>query len=411
MQNEFKTVENGGVASAAGFVAGGTFAGIKRPGRDKRDLGLLFSEMPCAVAGAFSQNSIVSPSVTLSRDITRQGHAVRGAVVESGSANCAVGEQGLIDARDAVALAAKRLNVEPQEILIGTTGLIGVELPMKLIAEHIPNIELSRDGGTDFARAMMTTDTCVKQCAVQFETSSGGLITIGGAAKGSGMINPNMATMLAFATTDAAVERAFLQAELSEIVNLTFNQIDVDGDLSPNDTTLVFANGAAKNAELNAQNAQTEDARRFRQGLFQVCKNLAMAIARDAEGGKNRLIEVHIIGAKSDLEARQAARSVASSLLVKTAVYGHDPNWGRIMMAVGKAQVGLDESKLSIFINGIKIVEDGRSLPFNVQSVVGSLAEATVSLKIDLAVGAGEGFAWGGELTEEYIIFNSAYTT
>lgn len=401
-------IKDGGVTSAKGFLAGGVFAGIKHPGRDKRDLGLLFSPTPCAVAGTFSQNSVLSPSVVVSRECVQSGTKAHGLVVESGSANCAVGEQGFIDARQTVALAAQKLEVEPNQILIATTGLIGTELPMQLIAQHLPNVQCTADGGMDFARAMLTTDTRPKHCAVEAELANGTKITIGGAAKGSGMVHPNMATMLAFVTTDAPVEARCLQAVLGEAVELTFNQIDIDGDQSTNDMVVLFANGAAGGAEITADSA---DFSALQAGVRAVCQDLAISIARDAEGGKNRLLEVEVVGAESDADARKAARSVASSLLVKTAVYGHDPNWGRIMMAVGKAQVALSEPKLQIFINGIQIVDHGISVPFNVQSVVGSLAGEKVALKINLAVGKGRGLAWGGEITEEYVVFNSAYTT
>lgn len=401
-------LENGGVVSAQGFLADGVFAGIKRSGRDKRDLGILFSENPCVVAGTFSQNSILSPSVVISRDCVNSGKAVHGLVVESGSANCAVGEQGFIDARQTVTLAAAELGVEPTQLLIATTGLIGVELPMQLITEHIPNIKPSREGGLDFARAMLTTDTRTKQYATQIQLKSGAKIKLGGVAKGSGMVHPNMATMLAFMTTDAAVEAQFLQNALSDAVKLTFNQIDIDGDQSTNDMVLLFANGAAGNNKITEQ---SDDASQLRVALLAVCEKLAIAIVRDAEGGQNRLLEVQIVGAASDTDARKVALEVASSLLVKTAVYGHDPNWGRIMMAVGKSQVALREDQLQIFINGIQIVEHGCSVPFNAQSVVGSLAGETVILSVNLAVGNGKGRAWGGEITEEYVVFNSAYTT
>ena len=399
-------VENGGVTSARGFSAGGVFAGIKTPGEDKLDIGLLYSELPCTAAGVYSRNSVVSPSVTLTRQLVGAGAAVHGVVANSGCANCAVGEQGLIDARETVSIAARRLGVDAEQALIASTGVIGVELPMALIREHVPRIRLSEDAGDEFARAIMTTDTHAKQIAVRVDVD-GTAITVGGCAKGAGMIHPNMATMLSFITTDAAVSRPFLQQTLSEAVAVSFNQIDVDGDQSTNDTVLLLANGAAGNSELSGGDSGSDS---FAGAVGYVSRYLARELARDGEGAR-RLIEVRVEGAETDADARMAARSVASSLLVRTAVYGQDPNWGRILMAVGKTEIALDESRVKVFVNDIQIVEGGRAIPFNTQSVVAGLGELEVRLRVDLDVGKGSGEAWGCDLTEEYVVFNSAYTT
>ena len=331
---------------------------------------------------------------------------VHGVVANSGCANCAVGEQGLIDARETVELAAAKLGVGSDQVLIASTGVIGVELPMALIRDHLPRIQLSDDAGDEFARAIMTTDTHAKQIAVQTEVD-GKTVTVGGCAKGAGMIHPNMATMLAFMSTDAAVEREFLQSTLSDAVELTFNQIDIDGDQSTNDTVAILANGAAGNSALEGGDQGSEN---FAQAVMYVAKYLAKELARDGEGAR-RLIEVTVEGAHSDVDARKAARSVASSLLVRTAVYGQDPNWGRILMAVGKTQIPLDESRISVFVNDIQIVDGGKAIPFNIQSVVASLGAPEVRLRVGLDVGDGTGEAWGCDLTEEYVVFNSAYTT
>ena len=406
MSSDMTRVDPGGVTSAVGFSAGAIFAGIKTAGEDKRDIGLLFSDRPCAVAGTFSQNSVLSPSVTLSKEIVDGGHTVRGVLANSGVANCAVGEQGLVDAREATSLAAARLGVDTDEVLIASTGIIGVELPMALMREHIPQIELADDAGPDFAAAIITTDTHTKEIAVRV-TIGGVTVTIGGCAKGSGMIHPNMATMLSFLTTDAAVEKQFLQETLSSAVKLSFNQIDVDGDQSTNDTVLLLANGAAGNSPLSAGDS---DAEAFAAAIGYITRWLAREMARDGEGAQT-LIEVTVEGAKSDDDARNAARSVASSLLVRTAVYGRDPNWGRILMAVGKSQIPLDESKIQVFVNDIQIVDEGKAISFSVTSVVAALGEPEVRFRISLNVGDGFGEAWGCDLTEEYVIFNSAYTT
>ena len=401
-----KIIDGGTVTSPRGFSAGATFAGLKSPGPGKLDLGLLLSDSPCTVAGTFSQNSIVSPSVTLSRSTVNAGGLARGIVANSGCANCSVGEQGLVDAREVTALAAAALGVEPEEMLICSTGVIGVELPMGIIREHLPAIRLSEDGGHNLARAIITTDTHTKERAVQVEID-GRTVTVGGIAKGSGMIHPNMATMLCFMATDAAVEREYLRETLGEAVAVSFNQIDIDGDQSTNDTVLLLANGAAGNAPLAGGDAGSEA---FARAVTDVAQYLARELARDGEGA-SRLIEVSVEGAKTDEDARRAARSVASSLLVKTAVHGRDPNWGRIMMAVGKTAIELDESKIKIFINDIQIVEGGVAIPYFTQSVVAALGEPEVFLRVSLGVGTGAGLAWGCNLSEEYVVFNSAYTT
>ena len=406
--NELTIVEGGGVASAQGFAAGGVFAGIKTPGEDKYDLGLLYSDRECAVAGTFTQNSVVSPSVTVSKDVVARGIG-RAVIANSGCANCSVGEQGLIDARDAASIGASELGVDSEEVLIASTGVIGVELPMNLIRDYTPRIEVrgGNDAGLEFAKSIMTTDTHPKQIAVQYESSDGSTVTVGGCAKGAGMIHPNMATMLCFISTDADVEQSFLQATLSEAVTLSFNQIDIDGDQSTNDTVAILANGASGSARVAGGDA---DSAKFANAVKYVNRYLAIELARDGEGARH-LITAVVEGAYSDEDARKAARSVAASLLVRTAVYGRDPNWGRIMMAVGKTGIPLVESEIEIFVNGIQIVAEGKAIAYNVQSVIAALDHPEVELRVDLKCGDGFGEAWGCDLTEEYVVFNSAYTT
>lgn len=407
----------GGVTAAKGFKAGGVFAGIKTPGEDKYDLGILASDTLCTVAGTFTRNSIVSPSVALSKEVVGRGTA-RAIVANSGCANTAVGEQGMIDARETARLAARRANISSEDVLVASTGVIGEELPMGLIRRHIRTIELSEDGGTEFAKSIMTTDTHHKEYAVQFD-HEGKTVTVGGCAKGAGMIHPNMATMLAFITTDAHVEPALLQSSLSSAVERTFNQIDVDGDQSTNDTVALLANGASGArptiptvrgmGDWNVEGVMVHGYP-FLAALALVCRNLAISLARDGEGAQH-LITAEVRGAHSDEDALQAARGIVSSSLVKTAVYGRDPNWGRIMMAVGATGIPLDESKIAIFINDIHIVDEGKAIAFNTQSVISALGEQDVDITVDLNVGDGTGTAWGSDLTEDYVVFNSAYTT
>lgn len=405
MAGAIELVQGGTVTTARGFVAGATFAGLKTFAEDKLDLGIIFSETPCSVAGVFTTSTIVSPTVSVNRKRVTQGVA-RGLVVNAGIANACVGEQGFKDAEDMAAVAAQKLGAKAEEVLVCSTGVIGVELPMSLIRDGMEIISLSDQGGHQVALAMMTTDTRPKEVAVTFEVD-GHQVHLGGVAKGSGMIHPNMATMLSFITTDAAVDQGFLQATLSEVNEDSFNMLTVDGDSSTNDTVLVLANGAAGNAPITAGSPAAET---FKQALFQVCVHLTRELARDGEGA-SRLIMVEVGGAKDTAEARQAARTIASSSLVKSAVYGADPNWGRVLAALGRSGTAVDESKIDLFVNGVCIMEAGKPVPFHRDAVVALMQGPEVSFRLQLNLGQGEATAWGCDLTEEYVIINSAYTT
>ena len=398
-------VQGGGVTSPKGFVAGAVYAGIKSKAPDALDLGVLLSEAPASVAGTFSKNRVLSPSVVLSRERVARGSA-RGVVVNSGCANCAVGRPGLTDAEEMTALAASHAGVDVEQMLVCSTGLIGVELPMALIRQNIGNVELTDHGGADFARSIMTTDTRSKEIAVSVDIG-GTRVTLGGAAKGVGMIHPDMATMLAFISTDADVEQGFLQSALSEAVDVSFNMIDVDGDTSTNDTVLVLANGAAGGEPIREGSA---DAGVFQEALSYVCVALGKELAADGEGART-LIEAVVDGAASDEEARKAARSVASSLLVKAMVHGRDPNWGRVMMAIGKSGAEFEESNVDLFIAGIQMVHEGVAIPYLKDAVISAMGADQVRLSVDLNGGDASATAWGCDLTEEYVTFNSAYST
>jgi glutamate N-acetyltransferase/amino-acid N-acetyltransferase len=398
-------VQGGGVTSAKGFVAGGTYAGIKSDAAEALDLGILLSEAPATVAGTFTTSKVVSPSVVLTRERVAGGHA-RGVVANSGCANCSVGEQGLKDAEEMAALAAGHVGVDAGDVLVCSTGLIGVELPMALVRQNIGNVELSDHGGTEFARAIMTTDTRSKEIAVSVDVA-GTRITVGGAAKGVGMIHPDMATMLAFISTDATVEQAFLQQSLGDAVDASFNMIDVDGDTSTNDTVLVLANGMAGGEEIR-EGAASADA--FHEALTYVCTALAKELARDGEGART-LIEVVVEGAATAADARTAARTVASSILVKAMVHGRDPNWGRVMAALGRSGIDFEESKVDLFIAGIQMVHEGVAIPYLKDAVISAMSDADLRFGISLNGGDARATAWGCDLTEEYVTFNSAYST
>ena len=398
-------VHRGGVASAQGFTAGGVHAGIKTAGDGVFDLGIVLSDSPASAAGVFSQNKVLSPSVTLSSRRIANGSA-RAIVANSGCANCSVGQQGLTDAEEMTALAAAHVDVDPEDVLIGSTGLIGVELPMALVRQNLGNIILSDDGGNRFARSIMTTDTHAKEVAVSTQID-GREIVIGGCAKGSGMIHPNMATMLSFITTDAAVEPSFLQEALKDAADASFNMIDVDGDQSTNDTLVVLANGRAGGAEIRGG---TPEAGEFQEALTYVCVELAKEMARDGEGATH-LVEVTVEGTHTLQDARRAARKIVSSLLVKAMIYGRDPNWGRVMMALGNNGIEFEESDVDIFINEIHIVHEGMSISYLKDAVVSSMSEEEVRIRVSVGSGEGAATAWGCDLTEGYVIENSAYST
>ena len=398
-------IHRGGVSSAQGFTAGGVLAGIKTAGDGVFDLGIVVSDSPASAAGVFSQNKVLSPSVTLSRRRIANGGA-RAIVANSGCANCSVGHQGLTDAEEMTALAAAHVDVDPEDVLIGSTGLIGVELPMALVRQNLGNVMLSDDGGNRFARSIMTTDTHPKEVAVSAQID-GHEIVIGGCAKGSGMIHPNMATMLSFITTDAAVEPSFLQQSIKNAADASFNMIDVDGDQSTNDTLIVLANGRAGGAEIGGGTTAGED---FQEALTYVCVELAKEMARDGEGATH-LVEVTVEGARTLQEARLAARKIVSSLLVKAMIYGRDPNWGRVMMALGNSGVDFEESDVDIFVNEIHIVHEGMSIAYLKDAVVSSMSEEEVRIRVRVGSGEGTATAWGCDLTEGYVIENSAYST
>ncbi len=402
----FELINDGSVTSAKGFLAGGTYAGLKTQEDGTLDLGILLSETPASLAATFSTNKILSPSVVLSRQRAKRGVA-RGVVANSGCANCCVGEQGLTDAAELTELAAAHVGIAAEDMLVCSTGMIGVELPMALLRQNVGNVSLSSGGGHDFARSIMTTDTRHKDIAVSLELG-GRKAVVGGAAKGVGMIHPNMATMLAFVTTDAPVEQSFLQAALIRAVDASFNMCSIDGDQSTNDTALVFANGQAGGDEVIVG---TPAADAFEEALTYVCISLAKEMVRDGEGAK-KLIEVTVEEAGTVADARKAAREISTSSLVKAMVHGNDPNWGRIMMALGKSGADMNESEIDIFIDDIQIVHEGKAIAFHLDSVVSAMASSPdVRFRVSLNMGDASATAWGCDLTEEYVTFNSAYST
>ena len=401
-----RIVEGGSVTSPSGYRAGGVFAGLKTAGEGVLDLGVLVSDRPATVAGTFSRNKILSPSVTVTKTRVPSSTA-RGVVANSGCANCSVGEQGVEDALEMTQLAEAHAGVGTGEMMVASTGVIGAELPMALIRNKMGEIDLTDDGGPAFARSIMTTDSRPKYIAAQFDAGET-TYTVGGVAKGVGMIHPDMATMLSFITCDASIPEGFLQESLSAAVDLSFNMIDVDGDQSTNDTVLLFANGAAGGDPISG--AESPGASDFQQALTEVCIHLAKELVSDGEGA-GHIMAVTVEGATSRADARCAAREISSSNLVKAMVHGKDPNWGRIMMALGKSGIELQESQIDIFINGIHIVHEGKAIPYYADAVVAGMVAHEVSFRVSLNIGDHSATAWGSDLTEEYVTFNSAYTT
>ena len=405
MNDQIRSIPNGTLTSTPGFQAGATFAGMKTYTEDKLDLGIVHSDLPCVSAGVFSRNEVRSPSIRLTEEHVRKGN-VRTVVANSGIANAVVGVHGVTDAREMAALTSVHTAVPEEEIGVLSTGIVGVELPMGLIRVAIPKIQLSPNGGNAFARAIMTTDTHPKEGSVAYDYE-GRTVTIGGVAKGSGMIHPNMATMLSVLATDAPVDGPFLQKVIKSAADVSFNMITIDGDTSTNDTLLIMANGAAKGQTIAEG---SEEAALFQEAVTRLCISLAKDVVADGEG-VSKVFQVSVVGAQNDEDARIAARTVAGSTLVKTAVHGNDPNWGRMVVALGRSGARVKEEKLSLYVNDVCIMEDGLPIPFFKDAIVLQMQNPEVNYTINLGLGEGSATAWGCNLSEAYVTFNSAYTT
>lgn len=400
-------VEGGGVTTPAGFVAGGAYARIKTYGPEPRlDTGILAGAGPVTVAGIFTRNAVVGESVTWDRRVLSERRVVRGLVCNSGNANTVTGEQGTRDCARMAELAAARLGVSPDEILVASTGVIGRLLPMDLVERGIAEVELREDGGFAFARSIMTTDSLEKQCAVRVE-AAGRVYHVGGCAKGSGMIHPDMGTMFGFLTTDAPADPEWLDATLRAVGNRTFNMVDVDMDTSTSDTALLFASGAAGGDPLTADHPA---AAAVTQAIEAVARQLARAIARDGEGA-TALLDVTVEGAASEEDARIAARTIAASPLVKTMVTGRDPNWGRVMMAAGRSGARVDQRRASVWIGDHCVLDRGVPTGVDLALVSTSMVEEEVRIRADLGVGEHRATAWGCNMTSAYVSINADYTT
>lgn len=401
MKTEPELIPDGGITSPRGFLAGAVSAGIKDRSRSRLDLGILFSERSCAAAAVFTQNLVKAAPVLLDQERLSNGR-VQAVVMNSGCANSSTGKQGMEDAVAMADMAARRTGAAPEETLVASTGLIGSCLPMDSIREGISQVRLTVEGGHDLARAIMTTDTVPKEVAVK----AGGF-TIGGMAKGSGMIHPDMATMLCFLATDAGVDGSLLKLALKEAVDKSLNMVSIDGDNSTNDMALLMANGMAGGERITAGSPQ---AAVFQVALNDVCIRLARALARDGEGA-TKMIEVTVKGAATMDDARKVARTVVSSSLVKAAVHGADPNWGRVLAAVGRSGADIDPDKLELEIGGVRLVKAGNPVTYNGGKVVRHLSGEDISIILTLNMGGAEATAWGCDLSEEYVTINADYTT
>ncbi len=405
---DWKWEENGSVTTPFGFVASGVACGIKATG--KKDLALILSQTPAVAAATFTTSKVKAAPLLVSRENLRPRKAqVRAIVANSGNANCCTGEKGLEDARRMCEETGTALQIPAHQVLVASTGIIGRLLPMDRVVEGIrmASQQLSRDGGLAAAEAIMTTDTFAKSVALKV-LIGGAEIRIGGIAKGAGMVAPNMATMLAFLTTDARIHRSALQSALRSAVDRSFNSITIDGDTSTNDTVFVLANWQGGGPTLSEGSPEFET---FRSALTIVCQELAKKIVRDGEGA-SKWIEVQVHGAASDQDARSVALTVSNSVLVKTALFGNDPNWGRIAAAVGRAPARVRLDSLSIRIGDLVCLDRGEPVPFDNERAHQWLKEhRDVTIAIDLGLGDGTWTAWTCDLTLEYVRFNAEYTT
>ena len=397
---------SGGITAVPGIRASGVHGGLKPD--EQKDVALIVADAPAVAAGVFTRNRVCAATVLLSREHLND-RAAQAIVVNSGNANACTGEQGLKNARRMAILVGEKLDLDPRRVLVSSTGVIGVQLPMGAITQGIQRAAdaLCEDGGHDAAEAIMTTDTVPKEVAVEVEVG-GHTVRIGGMTKGAGMIAPNMATMLAFLATDAKIAGAPLQAALRKSVNMSFNRVTVDTDSSTNDTVQILATGSASNPEITDASGASYDA--FCNGLEFVCIELAKKIAQDGEGA-TKLVEVVVKNAVNETEAELAARAIAESPLVKTAVFGKDANWGRIMMAVGKSEARFDPYQVDVWLGDYQLVKDGMDSGFDEEMATRLFSEDTVTITANLNAGNAEATMWTCDYSYDYIKINADYRT
>ena len=400
----------GGVTAAKGFRAASAAAGIKYQGRT--DMAMVYSEKPCVAAGTFTTNIVKAAPVKWDQDIVYNHPSAQVIICNSGIANACTGEEGFGYCRATAKAAAETLNVDENSVLVASTGVIGMQLPIEKLSAGVkamaPKLQGTLEAGNDAAKAIMTTDTKEKEVAVEIEVG-GKTVTIGGMCKGSGMIHPNMCTMLGFVTTDACISKKLLQEALSEDVKDTYNMVSVDGDTSTNDTVLLLANGLAENPEITEEG---EDYQTFARALHYINETLAKKMAGDGEGA-TALFETKVIGAQSKEQAKILAKSVICSNLTKAAIFGHDANWGRILCAMGYSGAKFDPEKVDLYFESaagkLKIIENGVALDYSEEEATKVLSEKAVTAVADIKMGEASASAWGCDLTYDYVKINADY--
>lgn len=400
----------GGVTAAKGYEAASTAAGIKYVGRT--DMAMIYSQVPCVTAGTFTTNIVKAAPVKWDQQVVYGDEKSQAVIVNSGIANACTGQEGFGYCKDTAEAAAKALNISAAGVLIGSTGVIGKQMPIDKLTSGIKVLAEKKndslENGTEAAKAIMTTDTCEKELAVEIEVG-GNVVTIGGMAKGSGMIHPNMCTMLAFITTDAVIGKETLQKALSEDVGDTYNMISVDGDTSTNDTVLLLANGLAENPEIVYG---SEDYKKFAEALHTINEYLAKKIAGDGEGA-TALFEAKAVNCESKEQAKVLAKAIVCSNLTKAAIAGHDANWGRILCAMGYSGAQFDPEKVDLFFESaagrIQIIENGTAVDYSEEEATKILSEPEVTAIADIKMGGSQASAWGCDLTHGYIDINADY--
>ncbi len=400
----FNYIPNGSITSVSGIKATGIHSGLKRK---RKDLALIFSDYPCTVAGTFTLNKVQAAPLQISKKIIKTDNKVKAILINSGNANACTGEQGIADAKQSQKYCAEKLNLSPEEVIVSSTGVIGEYLPMDILLSGIDSIipKLSYSGGYEAAKAIMTTDLVPKSLALKIKLS-GGEITIGGIAKGSGMIMPNMATMLAFIATDAQIDRELLQKIISKTVDNSFNKISVDGDTSTNDMVVILANGASKVRIKKG----TSDELIFTKALQTLTIDFAKAIVKDGEGA-TKLITLKVIGGKTKKDVNKIAKAIVNSPLVKTAIYGNDANWGRIIAAAGRSGADFNPDKVEIKFNDMTILTTNYVHNFDESKASEILSKPELTITVDLKDGQAKTTWWTCDFSENYIKINALYRT
>lgn len=396
-------IVDGSILTPRGYKAGGIHSGLRYR---KKDFALLMSDKPASVAAVYTQSHFQAPPLKVTQESIAEQGKIQSVVINSAVANACTGEEGLANAYEMRNMIADRFQIPAAYVAVASTGVIGQQLPMEKIAHGCESVEVTEDGSSDFQQAILTTDTCQKSACYQVQID-GETVSIGGAAKGSGMIHPNMATMLGFITTDATIESDALHRALSQSIERSFNQITVDGETSTNDMVLALANGEAEHGTLTESHPDWES---FQSTLQLVCEDLAKQIAKDG-GGATKLIEVQVTGARSNEEARIIGKKVVGSSLVKTAVYGLDANWGRIVGAIGHSEAEVNPTECDIYIEDQLVFSNGTPCPFSEEQATEDLDNEEVTISIHLYEGDGVGTAWGCDLTYDYVKINASYRT